>query len=356
MGGDCLNVGCVPSKALIRAARALADVRGAAAFGVRLTGEATVDFAAVMERMRRIRAGLSPIDSAARFRGLGVDVFLGAGAFTGRDTVAVGGATLRFKKAVIATGARAAAPAIPGLAETGYLTNETVFSLTALPRRLAVIGGGPIGCELAQAFARFGAQVTLLRGERAAPGPRGPGRRQARERRAGAGRRAPHARRNRPPGRPGRGRPHAARGHRRQRRDHRGGRDPGGCGTQAQCRGPGARGGGRGVRRHRGRAGGRSAAHEQFAHLRRGRRVHGAEVHPPLGLPGAPRHPERALPRTRPRQRSDSPALHLYRSRGGLGGDGRARGRWSAGSSSRPSPSPWRKSIAPCSTARPRAS
>ncbi len=162
MGGDCLNVGCVPSKALIRAARALADVRGAAAFGIRLTGEATVDFAAVMERMRRIRAGLSPIDSAERFRGLGVDVFLGAGAFTGRDTVAVSGATLRFKKAVIATGARAAAPVIPGLAEAGYLTNETVFSLTALPRRLAVIGGGPIGCELAQAFARLGAQVTVL--------------------------------------------------------------------------------------------------------------------------------------------------------------------------------------------------
>jgi pyruvate/2-oxoglutarate dehydrogenase complex dihydrolipoamide dehydrogenase (E3) component len=162
MGGDCLNVGCVPSKALIRAARALADVRNAAAFGVRLTGEATMDFAAVMERMRRLRAGLSPLDSAARFRGLGVDVFLGEAAFTGRDTVAVGGATLRFKKAVIATGARAAAPPIPGLPEAGYLTNETVFSLTALPHRLAVIGGGPIGCELAQAFARFGARVTLV--------------------------------------------------------------------------------------------------------------------------------------------------------------------------------------------------
>jgi pyruvate/2-oxoglutarate dehydrogenase complex dihydrolipoamide dehydrogenase (E3) component len=141
---------------LIRAARALADVRGASAFGVRLPGEATVDFPAVMERMRRLRAGLSPVDSAARFRALGVDVFLGTGAFTGRDTLAVGGATLRFKKAVIATGARAAAPPITGLADAGYLTNETVFSLTALPPRLAVIGGGPIG------FARFGAQVTLI--------------------------------------------------------------------------------------------------------------------------------------------------------------------------------------------------
>lgn len=162
MGGDCLNVGCVPSKGLLRSARAVADVGGAAAFGVRVTGEAAVDFAAAMERMRRIRAGLSPLDSAARFRGLGVDVFLGAGAFTGRDAVAVGDATLRFKKAVIATGARAAVPAVPGLAEAGYLTNETVFSLTALPRRLAVIGGGPIGCELAQAFARCGAQVTII--------------------------------------------------------------------------------------------------------------------------------------------------------------------------------------------------
>ena len=162
MGGDCLNVGCVPSKGLLRAARAVADVGGAAAFGVRLTGEATVDFPAAMERMRHIRAGLSPLDSAARFRGLGVDVFLGAGAFTGSDAVAVGDVTLRFKKAVIATGARAAVPAVPGLAEAGYLTNETVFSLTALPRRLAVIGGGPIGCELAQAFARCGAQVTIV--------------------------------------------------------------------------------------------------------------------------------------------------------------------------------------------------
>ena len=166
MGGDCLNVGCVPSKGLLRSARAVADVPGAAAFGVRVTGEAAVDFAAAMERMRHIRAGLSPLDSAGRFRGLGVDVFLGAGAFTGRDAVAVGDATLRFKKAVIATGARAAVPAVPGLAEAGYLTNETVFSLTALPRRLAVIGGGPIGCELAQAFARFGAQVTIVQTER----------------------------------------------------------------------------------------------------------------------------------------------------------------------------------------------
>ena len=162
MGGDCLNVGCVPSKALIRAARAVTDVRDARALGIGVPGEPTVDFPAVMTRMRRLRYELSPTDSAARFKGLGVDVFLGQGTFTARDTVTVDGRTLRFKKAVIATGARAVAPSIPGLAEAGYLTNETVFSLTALPRRLAVVGGGPIGCELAQAFARFGARVHVV--------------------------------------------------------------------------------------------------------------------------------------------------------------------------------------------------
>ena len=154
MGGDCLNFGCVPSKALIRAARAHHDVRDAARFGVRIDGAVTQDFGAVMERMRRLRAGISHHDSARRFAGLGVDVFLGQARFTGPDTVAVGGATLRFARACIATGARATAPPIDGLAEAGYLTNETVFSLTELPRRLAVLGAGPIGCELAQSFAQ----------------------------------------------------------------------------------------------------------------------------------------------------------------------------------------------------------
>ncbi len=162
MGGDCLNVGCVPSKALIRAGRAAADARAATRFGVRGVDAVSVDFAAAMERMRRLRAEISPHDSAARFRDLGVDVYLGSGAFVGPDALQVGGQELRFKKAVIATGARASAPPIAGLAEAGYLTNETVFSLTELPRRLAVIGAGPIGCEFAQAFARFGSEVTLL--------------------------------------------------------------------------------------------------------------------------------------------------------------------------------------------------
>ncbi len=162
LGGDCLNVGCVPSKALLRAARAVAAARGAVEFGVRIGGEIAVDFAAVMERMRRLRAEISPHDSALRLRASGVDVFIGSAAFSGADTVQVGGMTLRFAKAVIATGARAAAPAIPGLNTVPYLTNESLFSLTALPKRFGVIGAGPIGCEMAQAFARFGAEVFLV--------------------------------------------------------------------------------------------------------------------------------------------------------------------------------------------------
>lgn len=161
LGGDCLNYGCVPSKALLRAARAVANVRDAGAFGV-LPTAARVHFPTVMERLRRLRSEISRHDSAGRFRDLGVDVFLGEGHFVGADTLEVAGVKLRFAKAVLATGARPAIPSIPGLAEAGYLTNETVFALTELPRRLAVIGGGPIGCELAQAFARFGADVSLI--------------------------------------------------------------------------------------------------------------------------------------------------------------------------------------------------
>ncbi|MEX2288469.1 MAG: mercuric reductase [Planctomycetaceae bacterium] len=162
MGGDCLNFGCVPSKALIRAARAAAAVRKAGEFGVRVPDPVRVDFAAVMQRMRRLRAAISRNDSAARFRDLGVDVYLGEPRFNGSDTLQIGSRVLRFKRAVIATGSRAATLPIPGLAQAGYLTNETVFSLTELPKRLAVIGGGPIGCELSQAFARFGANVSLF--------------------------------------------------------------------------------------------------------------------------------------------------------------------------------------------------
>ncbi len=162
MGGDCLNVGCVPSKAVIRAARAAAAVRDAGAFGVHVPAGVTIDFGQAMERMRRLRASIAPHDSVQRFSDLGIDVFIGEGRFVDAHTVEVAGERLAFKKAVIATGARAAAPPIPGLEQISYLTNETVFSLTELPKRLAVIGAGPIGCEMAQAFARFGAEVFLV--------------------------------------------------------------------------------------------------------------------------------------------------------------------------------------------------
>ncbi len=162
MGGDCLNVGCVPSKCMIRSSRVVADMYASAPFGVQPPESVDVDFAAVMQRMRHVRADISHNDSADRFRKLGIDVFFGSAEFVNRDTVAVDGKQLRFKKAVIATGARATQPNVPGLAEAGFLTNETVFSLTDRPHRLAVIGGGPIGCELAQAFHRLGSEVTLL--------------------------------------------------------------------------------------------------------------------------------------------------------------------------------------------------
>jgi pyruvate/2-oxoglutarate dehydrogenase complex dihydrolipoamide dehydrogenase (E3) component len=151
----------VPSKAVIRAARAWHEAHhGAARFGAPAATGAG-DFGAVMERMRRLRADMSRVDSVARFTGLGIDVFIGTGRFASKDTIEVGGARLNFRRAVIATGARPALPPIPGLAEAGPLTNETIFWLTELPRRLLVIGAGPIGCEMAQTFARFGSQVTL---------------------------------------------------------------------------------------------------------------------------------------------------------------------------------------------------
>ena len=162
MGGDCLNVGCVPSKGVVRAARAWAATAHGAEFGIEVPAGIPRRFGVAMERMRRLRARISRLDSARRFAGLGVDVFIGEGHFTGSDTINVSGAALRFKRAAICTGARAAALPIDGLEDAAYLTNETVFSLTALPARLAVIGAGPIGCELAQSFARFGSQVTLL--------------------------------------------------------------------------------------------------------------------------------------------------------------------------------------------------
>jgi pyruvate/2-oxoglutarate dehydrogenase complex dihydrolipoamide dehydrogenase (E3) component len=162
LGGDCLNFGCVPSKAIIRSSRLAADFRDAARFGFKAPLSTEVDFSVVMERMRALRAAISRHDAAQRFRDLGVDVFLGQARFSGPRTVDVAGQTLNFSKAVIATGARAVDPPVPGLPEAGYLTNETIFSLTERPRRLLIMGGGPLGCEFAQAFQRLGCRVTLL--------------------------------------------------------------------------------------------------------------------------------------------------------------------------------------------------
>jgi len=170
MGGDCLNVGCVPSKALIRPSRLAAEMRQADRFGLSPAEASAADFPKVMERLRRIRAEISRHDSARRYRDeLGVDVFIGEAKFSGPDTVEVGGQHLRFKKAVIATGARAVHPREEGLAETGFRTNETIFNLTELPKHLIVIGGGPIGCELAQAFRRLGSEVTIVQHGRFLP-------------------------------------------------------------------------------------------------------------------------------------------------------------------------------------------
>jgi pyruvate/2-oxoglutarate dehydrogenase complex dihydrolipoamide dehydrogenase (E3) component len=162
LGGDCLNAGCVPSKSIIRSSRVFSDIRDARDHGLRNSNHIEMDFSAVMERMRRLRAKISHHDSARRFQDLGVDVFLGDGHFAGPDVVEVNGKTLRFKKGVIATGSRPFVPPIEGLIDAGFLTNETIFSITEQPKRLAVIGGGPIGCELAQAFRRLGSEIYLF--------------------------------------------------------------------------------------------------------------------------------------------------------------------------------------------------
>ncbi len=161
LGGDCLNVGCVPSKAVIRSARVAGEIARAPHFGVQAEG-VRVDFPQVLARMRRVRAEIGEHDSAHRLVRLGVDVFFGEARFTGAHAVEVDGRTLTFSKALLATGSRPTAPPISGLAETGYLTNETIWNLTELPPRLAVIGAGAVGAELAQAFRRFGSAVTLF--------------------------------------------------------------------------------------------------------------------------------------------------------------------------------------------------
>ncbi len=165
LGGVCLNAGCISSKAMIRTSRLYAEMRNAGRYGGQRPDNIRVDFAQVMERMRRVRSRVSRRTSARELKASGVDVFFGEARFTGPSAVTVNGETLRFKRALIAAGARPAIPSIPGLEEAGYLTNETVFELNDCPRSLVVIGGGPLGCELAQAFCRLGSHVSLVQDE-----------------------------------------------------------------------------------------------------------------------------------------------------------------------------------------------
>ena len=162
LGGDCLNTGCVPSKGLIAAARSWeAARRSSASFGgPQVAG--TGDFRRAMDRMRKLRAAISPADSVERFSAMGVDVFLGKACFAGPARVEVDGAALNFRRAIIATGSRPVLPEIEGLEEVDCLDNTTLFDLDELPGRMVIVGAGPVGCEMAQCFARFGSEVTLL--------------------------------------------------------------------------------------------------------------------------------------------------------------------------------------------------
>ena len=161
MGGDCLNTGCVPSKALLAAANAAAAIRRAPAFGV-AAGVPEIDFARVHDHVHEVIASIAPHDSVERYEGLGVTVLQARARFTAPDTLSVGDTLVRARRFVIATGAGPLVPPIPGLDTVKFLTNETVFDLTARPDHLLVLGGGPIGCELAQAFRRLGAEVSVV--------------------------------------------------------------------------------------------------------------------------------------------------------------------------------------------------
>jgi len=161
MGGDCLNTGCVPSKALIRASRLVAEIRGAEEYGIAPL-EPQIDFARVMERVHNVIETVAPHDSVERYTRLGVDCIQGTARITSPWSVEVDGRTLTTRAIVVATGARPFVPPIEGLEKSGHLTSDTVWSLRELPGRLLVLGGGPIGCELAQAFVRMGSRVTLV--------------------------------------------------------------------------------------------------------------------------------------------------------------------------------------------------
>ena len=166
MGGDCLNTGCVPSKALLAAAHAAQDIAAARRFGIRATP--LIDWAAVRAHVHGVIAGIAPMDSAARFTAIGAEVIAGEARFTAPDTLAIGPRRLTARRIVIAAGGRAALPGIPGLAACDPLTHETLFDLPDLPPHLLILGGGPVGLEMAQAFAGLGSQVTLVEAARIA--------------------------------------------------------------------------------------------------------------------------------------------------------------------------------------------
>ncbi|MEE8246120.1 MAG: FAD-dependent oxidoreductase [Alphaproteobacteria bacterium] len=161
MGGDCLNYGCIPSKSLLAAARSAEAVRQSARFGV-VASLPEIDFAAVHDHVHQVIAAIAPHDSVARFKGLGVHVVEAEARFTGATEVSAGGQLIAARRVVVATGSSPAVPPLPGLGEAPYLTNETIFDLRERPQHLIVIGGGPIGIELAQAFRRLGARVTVI--------------------------------------------------------------------------------------------------------------------------------------------------------------------------------------------------
>lgn len=161
IGGDKLNAGCVPSKAIIRSARAYADMRAAGNFGARRPNDIAVDLPYAFERMRRMQSRLSRLENAQRLAEGGIDVFFGDGRFIESDAIAIGGQTVCFEYAIIATGSRPLTPSIEGIQDVGFFTNESVFLCADMPRRVLMIGGGPLGCELAQTFARLSVSVAI---------------------------------------------------------------------------------------------------------------------------------------------------------------------------------------------------
>ncbi len=328
MGGDCLNYGCVPSKALIAAGKAAQTIRSAGRFGVN-GHEPAIDFPAVHAHVHGVIAAIAPHDSEERFAGLGVKVLRAPARFTGPREVEVAGQRVRARRFVIATGSSPAIPPVPGLAEAPHLTNETIFDLTERPEHLIVLGGGPIGCELAQAQRRLGARVTVLELFAILPKDDPAAVEVVRRRLLEEGHR---------PARAGPGGRRRARRQRRRGDDQAGGSrgadrrqpSPGGGRPAGERRGPRPRGRGRRVQPqgHRGRC---PAAHQQQADLCDRRRRGRLPVHPHGRLSRRDRDPERAVQAAGQGRHARGALGHLHRARARPGrpdrGDGQGAGR-----------------------------